>query len=207
MLEYDNKGKVTGVRTTMVDITDRKKTEDELQASLGMLKKTINDTIFAMIKIVETRDPYTAGHQKRVAELACHIAREMKLEHAAIEAIEIASLIHDIGKIYVPAEILSKPGRLSDIEYSLNKTHAKLSYDILKNIEFPWPIARIVLQHHERLDGSGYPYGISGNEILLEAHILAVADVVEAMTSHRPYRSSLGVKTALKEIKDARIPQ
>jgi putative nucleotidyltransferase with HDIG domain len=160
-----------------------------------------------MIKIVETRDPYTAGHQKRVAELACLIAREMKLEQATIEAIEIASLIHDIGKIYVPAEILSKPGKLSDIEYSLNKTHAKLSYDILKTIEFPWPIARIVLQHHERLDGSGYPYGISGNEILQEALILAVADVVEAMTSHRPYRSSLGLKCALKEIKDMRGQQ
>jgi putative nucleotidyltransferase with HDIG domain len=149
---------------------------------------------------VEMRDPYTAGHQRRVSKLACAIAREIGLPGAQIEGIRMAGEIHDIGKIYVPAEILSKPGKLTDIEFTIIKTHAQVGYDILKNIEFPWPIADIVVQHHERLNGSGYPAGLKGGAILPEANIIIVADVVEAMSSHRPYRPAHGIDTALAEI-------
>lgn len=153
-----------------------------------------------MASVVEIKDPYTAGHQKRVTRLASAIAEELGLPKEQIEGIRIAGLIHDIGKVSIPAEILSKPGRITDLEFSVIKTHSQAGYDILKTIEFPWPIAQIVLQHHERLNGSGYPQGLSGEEILLEARILGVADVVEAMASHRPYRPALGIDKALEEI-------
>ena len=153
-----------------------------------------------MAQTVEVRDPYTAGHQKRVSNLARGIAREMNLSPILIEGIVMAGNIHDIGKISVPAEILSKPGILTEIQFALIKAHPKTGYEILKGIDFPWDIARIVLQHHERMDGSGYPQGLCDDDILLEARILAVADVVEAMTSHRPYRPALGVENALEEI-------
>ena len=149
---------------------------------------------------LEMRDPYTAGHQQRVADLACAIANEMGLSEKQTNGIRTAAMIHDIGKICIPAQILSKPGKLNEIEFSLVKAHPGIGYDILKNIEFPWPIAQMVLQHHERIDGSGYPSGLAGSEILLEARILAVADVVEAMASHRPYRPALGLDKALEEI-------
>jgi putative nucleotidyltransferase with HDIG domain len=149
---------------------------------------------------IESRDPYTAGHQQRVTQLVSALAQEMGLSEKEVEGVKMASLIHDIGKISIPAEILSKPGKLTEIEFSLVKTHAQAGYEILKDIEFPWPIAQIVLQHHERLDGSGYPLGLKDKKILLEAKIIGVADVVEAMASHRPYRPGLGIEKALEEI-------
>ncbi len=182
------------------NITDRKQMEDELQQSLVKLEKTIQNTLQAMAKIQEARDPYTTGHQLRVAALAQEIAKEMYLPEEWIRGIHVAALIHDIGKIYVPAEILSRPSKLTTSEFALVKTHPSVGYDILKTIEFPWPIADVVLQHHERLDGSGYPRGLDTGNILLEAQILAVADVVEAMSSHRPYRPAHSLETTLEEI-------
>ena len=164
------------------------------------LRKVTAATVQAMAQTVEVRDPYTAGHQKRVSNLARGIAAEMKLPPGMIEGIGMAGNIHDIGKISVPAEILSKPGTLTDIQFGLIKAHPKTGYEILKGIEFPYDIARIVLQHHERMDGSGYPQGLCDDDILLEARILAVADVVEAMSSHRPYRPALGIDKALEEV-------
>ncbi len=149
---------------------------------------------------VESRDPYTAGHQRRVAGLATAVAEEMSLSRDRIEGIRMAGMIHDIGKISIPAGILSKPGRITEYEFGMIKSHPQVGYDILKQIEFPWPVAQMVYQHHERIDGSGYPQGISGEEILLQAKILGVADVVEAMASHRPYRPALGIEKALEEI-------
>jgi len=174
--------------------------EQKLQQSYKRLRKTMEDTIYTIGKIAETRDPYTSGHQKNVSQIATFIAQEMKLPQDKIEGVRIASLVHDIGKISLPAEILNKPTKLSKIEYSLIKEHSQTGYDILRSIDFPWPIAQIVLQHHERLDGSGYPQGLKGEDILMEAKILGVVDVVEAMSSHRPYRPALGIDKALEEI-------
>jgi HD-GYP domain-containing protein (c-di-GMP phosphodiesterase class II) len=168
--------------------------------SAAQLLKSMEGTVLAMGSIVEMRDPYTAGHQNRVSELSSSIAQEMGLSESDVHGIHLAASIHDLGKIKVPAEILSKPSRLTDIEYSLIKDHPQAGYDILKTIDFPWPIAEIVYQHHERNDGSGYPRGLKAPEILIGAKILAVADTVEAMTSHRPYRPGLGVEAALGEI-------
>ena len=182
------------------NITDRKQMEDELQQSLVKLEKTIQNTLQAMAKIQEARDPYTTGHQLRVAALAQEIAKEMYLPEEWIRGIQVAALIHDIGKIYVPAEILSRPSKLTLSEFALVKTHPSVGYDILKTIEFPWPIADVVLQHHERLDGSGYPRGLRTGNIMLESQILAVADVVEAMSSHRPYRPAHSLDITLDEI-------
>jgi len=183
---------------------ERKQAEKELKQSYEKLQKIMEGTINAIGNIVETRDPYTAGHQKKVSQLATFIAQEMKLPQDKIEGIRISSLVHDIGKISIPAEILSKPTKLNEIEYSLIKDHSQIGYDILKNIDFLWPVAQIVLQHHERLDGSGYPQSLKGNDILLEAKIMGVADVVEAMSSHRPYRPALGIGKALEEISQNR---
>lgn len=200
VLEYDDDGKVNGVRTTMVNMTERKRAEEGLKESLLKLHLTMESTIQAMAKIVEMKDPYTAGHQRRVAKLAAAIARENGLPGEQVDSIHMASIIHDIGKIYVPSEILSKPGKLTEIEFGMIKTHPKVSFDILKMVEFPWPIAKIVLQHHERIDGSGYPLGLTGDDIMIEAKILSVADVVEAIAFHRPYRSAVGITKALEEI-------
>lgn len=172
----------------------------ELIASEEKLRSSLLDSVTALASIVEMRDPYTAGHQRRVAQLAIAIAEEMQLSAEQIKGIHLASVVHDVGKIKVPAEILSKPGRLTPLEYDFIKEHCRDGYEILKNIDFPWPISRIVLQHHERLNGTGYPNGLQGHEILLEAKIVAVADVVESMMSHRPYRPSLGLDAALREI-------
>ncbi|MDP1997822.1 MAG: HD-GYP domain-containing protein, partial [Gallionella sp.] len=158
------------------------------------------DTVRAMAAIVDMRDPYTAGHQARVADLATAIAKQIGLPEEQVHGIHLAGTVHDLGKINVPAEILSKPGKITDIEYSLIKIHSQAGYDILKGINFPWPIAQMVLQHHERMDGSGYPQGLKGEAILIEARILAVADVVEAISAHRPYRPGLGIEVALEEI-------
>jgi putative nucleotidyltransferase with HDIG domain len=146
------------------------------------------------------RDPYTAGHQLRVAELACAIGRELNLDEDAIYGLRMASVLHDLGKITVPAEILNRPGQLNDLEYGIIKNHVQAGYDIIKKIEFPWPLAEIVMQHHERIDGSGYPRGLSGSQIMLEAKILSVADVFETIASHRPYRPSLGINRAIEEL-------
>jgi putative nucleotidyltransferase with HDIG domain len=153
-----------------------------------------------MVSAVEMRDPYTAGHQLRVANLACAIATEMGLPQDKIDGIRMAGSIHDIGKLSIPAEILSKPTKLTNIEYSLIKEHPLSGYEMLKDVESPWPLAQVVYQHHERMDGSGYPRNLKGDEIIMEARIMAVADVVEAMASHRPYRAGLGIDTALAEI-------
>jgi len=182
------------------ELAERKRAEREIQHNLEKVRKAMEGTIRAMACIVETRDPYTAGHQQRVTYLAHSIAREMGLSEERIEGIRMAGLIHDLGKIGLPAEILSKPGQINEPELSLVKTHPELGHNMLKTIDFPWPIAQMVLQHHERMDGSGYPLGLTGAEILLEARILAVADVVEAIASHRPYRPALGLKKALQEI-------
>ena len=164
------------------------------------LQGALEGIIQAMARTVESRDPYTAGHQHRVALLSVAIAKEMNIPKDQIEGIRMGGMIHDLGKISVPAEVLSKPGKLTDIEFALIKTHPRVGYDIIADIEFPWPIAQMVLQHHEKMNGSGYPQGLSGEDILLEARILCVADVVEAMASHRPYRPALGIDKALQEI-------
>ena len=168
------------------------------------MEDTLDGVIQAMALTVEIRDRHTAGHQRRVTELAHAIATETRLLRRTGRGVRIAGLLHDLGKITIPTEILSKPGGLSDMEFAIIKTHPKAGYDILKSIEFPWPVADIVVQHHERMDGSGYPSGLKGDQSTLEARILAVADVVEAMASHRPYRPSLGIDQALKEIIDNR---
>jgi putative nucleotidyltransferase with HDIG domain len=157
-------------------------------------------SVQAIALAVEMRDPYTSGHQDRVADLACAIARELGLPEDRIYGLQMASLIHDLGKLTIPGEILCKPGRLSGPEYAMIQTHVQSGYDILKKIDFPWPLADIVIQHHERLDGSGYPQGLSGDQILLEARILSVADVFETIGSHRPYRPSLGIQKAVNEV-------
>jgi putative nucleotidyltransferase with HDIG domain len=150
------------------------------------------------------RDPYTAGHERRVAEIAVAIGREFGFDDRRLEGLRVAGYLHDVGKMTIPSEILSKPGRLSAIEFQLIQGHAKASYDVLKDVEFPWPVAQVALQHHERIDGSGYPQGLKGEDIMIEARIMAVADVLEAMSSHRPYRPGLGIEKALAEIERGR---
>ncbi len=191
-LEIDNRN----YRQTLEKMVEERTAE--LQNSVKKWQKALEGSIHAMALTVEMRDSYTAGHQQRVANLAIAIAKEMDLLKDQIDGIRMAGLIHDIGKISIPAEILSKPGIINEIEFSLIKMHSKVGYDILKNIEFPWPIAEIVLQHHERMDGSGYPLGLKDKEIILESKILGVADVVEAMASHRPYRPAMGIDKALE---------
>ena len=185
---------------TCNDITELIKAEDALKQSMAKLERAMEGTISVMAHAVEIRDPYTAGHQRRVTDLAYAIGKTLNLTELEIEGLRMAGLIHDIGKLYVPAEILSKPGKLSNIEFELVKTHVEAGYDILKDVEFPWPVAAFVRQHHEKIDGSGYPQGLKDGQVLLEAKILTVADVVEAMASHRPYRPSLGIDLALEEI-------
>ena len=179
-----------------------KERTEELRAALNNLRETLEGAIQIISSTVEMRDPYTAGHQHRVTNLARAIATEMGLPEDKIDAIRMAGIIHDLGKISVPAEILAKPGRITEHEFGIIKSHPQVGYDILKGIKFPWPITQIVYQHHERMDGSGYPQGLSGDEIILEARIIAVADVVEAMASHRPYRPALGIEVALEEISE-----
>lgn len=191
------------LRRRQLEIANRAYKEDlerMIVERTSKLQKALDGIVRATALTVEMRDPYTAGHQKRVADLACAIAGECGLSEDHIEGIRMAGIIHDLGKISVPAEILSKPSRLTQNEFNLIKEHPEVGYDILKELEFPWPIAKMVLQHHEKFDGSGYPRGLSGEEILIEARIITVADVVEAMASHRPYRPSKGIKKALAEI-------
>ena len=173
---------------------------DSLKESNVLLQTTLVESVNAMASALEMRDPYTAGHQRRVADIAGAIARKLGLPAEQLDAIRLAALIHDIGKIFVPSEILMKPSRLKEIEMALIMHHCEAGFDILKGVSFPWPIDQIVLQHHEKMDGSGYPQGLRGEEILLEARVIGVADVVEAMSSHRPYRPSLGLDIAMEEI-------
>jgi putative nucleotidyltransferase with HDIG domain len=201
---FDAAGSVCGFRGIDRDISERKRSEDKLQSSYRRLEDTLDGVIQAMALTVETRDRRTGGHQRRVTELAHAIATEIGLSKERSRGVRIAGLLHDVGKITIPTEILSKPGRLSDMEFAIIKTHSKAGYDILKSIDFPWPVADIVVQHHERMDGSGYPSGLKGEQTALEARILAVADVVEAMVSHRPHRPALGTDQAMQEITDNR---
>ena len=196
----DKEGKVAGVIGLSKDITVQRKSEQKLQQTYQRLKKTMDATIDTMSKIIEAKDPYTSGHQHRVCQLAVSLAQELGFAEDKIERIRIASLIHDIGKIGLPTEILSRPTKLTEIEFSLIKNHSQIGYDILSSIEFFYPIAQIILQHHERPNGTGYPNNLKGDEFLLEAKIIGVADVVEAMSSHRPYRPALGTEKALEEI-------
>ncbi len=197
-------GRFAGTLTVFTDVTEHKQVEEELQQSLERLRRTFDETVQALASAIRTRNPYMAGHQQRVTQLACAIAQEMGLPEEQIEGIRVAGLIHDVGKISVPLEILSNPNGISDLEYGIIKAHPQIGYDILKAVEFPWPVAEIVLQHNERLDGSGYPQGLSGDEILLEARIIGVADVVDAMSSHQPYRAARGLDKALEEISQNR---
>lgn len=174
--------------------------DKNLHATLDHLRRSMNSTVEAIAGIIELRDPYTAGHERRVAQLASAIGREMVLPERQVEGLRVIGFLHDIGKVAVPAEILSKPSRLTSVEFAIVKEHARAGYDLLKSFEFSWPVAQAILQHHERLDGSGYPQGLNGQDIILEARILMVADVVEAMVSHRPYRSAVGLDVAMAEI-------
>lgn len=182
------------------DITERKHSEQVAHDSYNQLQQALSGTVSAVAALTESRDPYTAGHQRRVTQLADAIAAEMGLPKDRAEGLHVAASVHDIGKIHIPAEILSKPGRLNEMEYEIIKTHPQFGFDILKGVYFPWPVAKIVLDHHERLDGSGYPGGLKSKDLLQETKILSVADVVEAMSSHRPYRPSIGQEAALQEI-------
>ncbi|MGP8155000.1 MAG: PAS domain S-box protein [Smithella sp.] len=186
----------------LLDITERKQGDEKLQHILESLRKAVDTTIQVMVSAVELRDPYTSGHQIRSADIAMAIATEMGLPQDKIDGIRMAGSIHDIGKLAIPAEILSKPTKLTDLEFSLIKEHSRSGYEILKDVESPWPLAEIIYQHHERMNGTGYPRNLKEDEILVEARIMAVADVVEAMASHRPYRASLGIEPALEKIEE-----
>jgi putative two-component system response regulator len=181
-------------------IAREKKILWQLQQNVIRVKELLEDTVGAIASTLEKRDPYTAGHQQRVGLLACAIAQEIGLAEERTEGLRLAAFVHDIGKISVPSDVLSKPGKLSEVEMNLIRVHSQVGFDILRHIDFPWPIAEMVLQHHERLNGSGYPNGLVDHEILLEAKIIGVADVMEAMNSHRPYRPALGLSVALEEI-------
>ena len=196
----DENNTAAGVLGIVREVNKRKQAEEKLHQTLDSLRKAVGTTIQVLVSALEVRDPYTAGHQSRSADLACAIATEMGLPQDKIEGIRMAGIIHDIGKLAVPAEILSKPTKLTKIEFSMIKEHPQSGYEMLKDVESPWPLAQIVHQHHERLNGTGYPRNLKGNEILLEARIMSVADVVEAMASHRPYRPALGIEVALEEI-------
>jgi len=196
-INYEGK---PAILVVVQDITDRKQAEESLLQSRENLRDSLIGTVVAISKAVEARDPYTAGHQQRVSRLARTIAQTMGLDRDQVEGVRMGATIHDIGKIQLPAEILTKPSVLSEIEFKIVKAHAQAGYEILKDVKFPWPVADIAHQHHERMDGTGYPQGLKGDEICLEARIVAVADVVEAIASHRPYRASLGLDAALEEI-------
>lgn len=201
---FGDDGELLGYRGIARDISERKNAIEALKKSRDELHTSLEETVKSLALAAEKRDPYTAGHQMRVDTLACAIARELGLSEKQIEGLHFAALLHDIGKISLPSEYLAKPARLSAQERAIIKCHTEVGYEILKNIPFPWPVADIVYQHHEHLDGSGYPRGLTDKEILLEAKILTVADVVEAMSSHRPYRPSLGLETAVEEIRSGR---
>jgi len=197
---FDASGAFAGYRGVGTDISDKKRAEEQIQRHLAQIQIAFMSTVQVVTTLCEMRDPYTAGHQRRVAEIAVAIGTEFGFDAQRLEGLRVASYLHDVGKMRIPSEILSKPGKLTPAEFQLVQTHAQASYDVLKNVEFPWPVADVALQHHERMDGTGYPQGLKGDAILLEARIIAVADVVEAMSLHRPYRPGLGIEAALSEI-------
>ena len=200
--DYLVKGQVGGnllSRATRYAV-ERQRAEAKIEETMAQMRKAVQTTMQVLLMAIETKDPYTAGHQKRATDLAAAIATDMALPQNIIEGIRMAGAIHDIGKIPIPVEILSKPVKLTDAELSLVRNHAEHGYEILKDVESPWPLAEMAHQHHERLNGSGYPQGLKGEDIRLEARILAVADVVEAMASFRPYRPAPGIEAALEEI-------
>lgn len=193
-------GQRIGFQIVLRDVTDKKRAEDALRRSYAKLRRIFDQTVNTLSSAVGKRDPYTGGHQHRVAQLARRIAEEMNLPRGRIEGIFLTGLLHDIGKINIPGEVLNRSGPLTEAETLMIRTHPEVGYQILKNIEFPWPVAMATVQHHEHLDGSGYPAGLRGDQIILEARILTVADVTEGMASHRPYRPALGIRRALQEI-------
>jgi response regulator RpfG family c-di-GMP phosphodiesterase len=201
---FDTSGEFRGYRGVGTDITDKKRTAEQIEYHLVQIQIALMSTVKVVTALGEMRDPYTAGHQRRVAEIAVAIGSELGMDERQLEGLRVAGFLHDIGKIRVPSEILSKPGKLSPAEFQLVQVHPQASYDVLKDVEFPWPIADIALQHHERMDGSGYPRGLKGDAIRMEARIIAVADVIEAMSLHRPYRDGLGIERALAEIERGR---
>lgn len=192
------------VMTSFFDITDRKLAELESAHHATRIQGTFMQTVGLISTLGEMRDAYTAGHERRVAELSHAIGVEMGLEDRQLEGLKVGGFLHDVGNMNIPGEILSKPGRLSPVEMRMVQSHTRAGYEILKNVDFPWPVAQVALQHHERMDGSGYPDGLKGEQILLDARVVAVADVVEAMASHRPYRPALGMDAALAEIENGR---
>jgi PAS domain S-box-containing protein/putative nucleotidyltransferase with HDIG domain len=196
----DENGEFQGLLSSGEDVTTKSKAERELQENYQKLQQIMEDTVYTMAKVVEKKDPYSAGHQKRVSLIATAIAKEMKLPKEKIEGLKVASLVHDIGKIGMPIEILCKPSGLTELGIELIKEHPTFGFNILKEIYFPWPVAKIVLQHHEKIDGSGYPNGLKADEIMIEAKILCVADVIEAMSAYRAYRPSFSIKDAMKEL-------
>jgi len=197
LIQYEGKSASIAI---IRDIAERKQENEKIQQTIISLRKAVDTTVQVLVSAMESREPYMTGHQSRAANLACAIAAEMGLDQEKIEGIRMAGVIHDIGKLTVPVEVLAKPTKLSELGFSLVKEHARSGYEMLKNVGSPWPLAQIVHQHHERMNGSGYPRKLKGDEILMEARILAVADVVEAMASHRPYRSASTVNVALDEI-------
>jgi PAS domain S-box-containing protein/putative nucleotidyltransferase with HDIG domain len=197
-------GRFVGTIGAIVDVTAESAAQDALRDALVRLRRSVEGTVQATAALSEMRDPYTAGHQRRVAKLARTMARELGLGDEQAEGVYLSALTHDVGKISIPAEILAKPGRLLSVEFELIKTHAQLGHELLKGIDFPWPVADVALQHHERLDGSGYPAGLRDDAIRIESRIVSVADVVEAMATHRPYRPSLGLPAALEEVRTHR---
>jgi len=200
----DDRGQRLGTVVVFRDVSHRQRVEQALRESVETLRRALEETVNALTVTSEKRDPFTAGHQERVSRLAFAIAGLLGLSAEEREGLRVAGLVHDIGKIHVPSEILAKPEVLSDMEMGIVRDHCAVGHEILKDIPFPWPVARMVLEHHERQDGSGYPRGLSGSQTLLQSHILAVADVVEAMNSHRPYRAALGLEAALEEIRSRR---
>ncbi|MFU8818424.1 MAG: HD domain-containing phosphohydrolase [Desulfurivibrio sp.] len=199
---FDQAGRIVECRASILDISKRKEAEQGRQQLTERLQRSLVQTIQAIAATIEKRDPYTAGHQQRVAELAVAIAREMGLDEQCIEGLRLGAMIHDIGKIYIPAELLNRPGKLDELEFRFIRTHSEVGYEIIKGVDFPWPVAEMVVQHHEWLDGSGYPKNLRGDAIILEARIIAVADVVEAITNHRPYRPALQLDKAIQEIRE-----
>jgi PAS domain S-box-containing protein/putative nucleotidyltransferase with HDIG domain len=200
----DRWGQLTATIAQGIDVTDHIQAEQKVRETLSRLREALRGIIRVVSATVEVRDPFTAGHQKRVADLARAMAQEMGFPKNQVDSLRLAGIVHDLGKVSIPVEILSKPSKLSEIEYKLIKVHPQIGHDILKGIDFPWSVAEIVLQHHERINGSGYPQHLTGDDILIEARILAVADVVESMASNRSYRPNQGIDRALQEIEDNR---
>jgi putative nucleotidyltransferase with HDIG domain len=202
--DYVLKDRLARLGPAIVSAIERAGAQARALEDAARLKGAFFATIQAVTRTVEKRDPYTAGHQARVADIAAAMAREMGLEAERVEGVRVGAQIHDIGKVCVPSEILNRPCKLTEAEFAIIRAHPEIGYDIVKDIDFPWPVARMILEHHERMDGTGYPHGLAGEAILPEARIIAVADVFEAMTTHRPYRPAHGIEVAMDHLRDHR---